>query len=469
MAPPLWKVKPPLSPPKEGVHVGAGGGGGSDAIWFGTLAEAVAGGKEHRVWLTTGKEQIIAVVGKRGSGKSFTLGVIAEGLTVNSPNSVLSYQERRRAVLLFDPLDIYWTTRLPVAASDNAEAQRHYLLAKSAALTDISFSVKAWVPGTANSRRSDPSWFRMLQLSVGDLGLEEWELLLEVNILTDPMGQALVDTLNVVRTTGYIRDGTTIPPANEFDLIDLRAALDAPPLQTYHRETLRALRQRLMSLSATGLFSATGTTTAELLAPGQLSVVLLERLPQTYRDAVVGLITRMLIEDRAKTAFAEKRLALDPSISEEERTELSAVVESGTPRTVVALDEAQAFLARGATGPARELFVRLVKEGRNIGLSALIATQQPSAIDQRVLSQVETFITHQLVTEPDIRAVRDNLKSPMADSFILGNNSHESSALFRQLLPGQCLVSAADISVAPKRSIIVTVRPRATVHGGIEL
>jgi DNA helicase HerA-like ATPase len=342
-------------------------------------------------------------------------------------------------------------------------------MAKAAGITDLSFTVEAWVPG-ANSRQSgDPDWFRTLRLSVASLGLDEWELLLEVNVLTDPMGQALVDALNTIRTTGFVRDGQDVPPADQFDLSDIVAALESSALQSYHRETLRALKQRLRAIDSTGLFAAQGTTITELLSEGRLSVILLERLAQSYRSAVVGLLTRSLIDDRARTAFAEKRLALDPTVSDEDRSMLQAIVAGGTPRTVVALDEAQSFLAPGVTGPARTLFVRLVKEGRNIGLSAVLATQQPSAVDQRILSQVETFIAHQLVTEADIRAVRDNLKSPLADAYTLANVTHDGSGLFRQLPPGQCLVSAADVSTIPRRSILVSVRARATVHGGIEL
>ena len=39
----------------------------------------------------------------------------------------------------------------------------------------------------------------------------------------------------------------------------------------------------------------------------------------------------------------------------------------------------------------------------------------------------------------------------------------------RRLAPGTCLVSAADINVPIRRSLVACVRPRATVHGGIEL
>jgi hypothetical protein len=104
-----------------------------------------------------------------------------------------------------------------------------------------------------------------------------------------------------------------------------------------------------------------------------------------------------------------------------------------------------------------------------MGLSAVLATQQPSALDQRVLSQVETFVAHQLVTESDIRAVRDNLKSEMPEGIQFGSHQLDFPSFLRQLPSGVCLVSAADANTSIHRSIVVRIRPRATVHGGIEL
>ena len=39
---------------------------------------------------------------------------------------------------------------------------------------------------------------------------------------------------------------------------------------------------------------------------------MLGRLPQSYRVVIVAVLTRMLMRERNNTAFAEKRLALDP-------------------------------------------------------------------------------------------------------------------------------------------------------------
>src|SRR5687767_3607616 len=121
MAQPLWRVKPPFEPGT--IWVGPNSAAKRDGMWVGTLGELVTG-PQPTVWLSSEKEQVIAVVGKRGSGKSFTLGVLCEGLTLVDIPAHVGIQNKPRAVLLFDPLDIYWTTALSVGASSNAEAQR---------------------------------------------------------------------------------------------------------------------------------------------------------------------------------------------------------------------------------------------------------------------------------------------------------------------------------------------------------
>lgn len=462
-----WRVRPALNAPKEGLWLGAGGANG-DGVRLGTLAE-VTPGAIPAVWLATGKEQIVAVVGKRGSGKSFTLGVIAEGFSAGVQSSV-GRQARPRSVLLFDPLDVYWTLQFPVSKTENVEARRHYTLAESAHLIGTECAVSAWIPGS-NRRNTDPDWFQTLQLSVPEMTLADWELLFgDSDLFNSPVGQALADVIELVRSAGYRRDGRNVAPLADFDLEHLVGGTEADALRNvYHAESLRALRQRLSALGKTKLFSARGTEMKQLIRPGSVSVLMLSRLPQSHRVVVVAVLTRMLLRERNNTAFAEKRLALDPKLTAGDRKILQDAVDNGVARTVVILDEAQAFLAPGSGNVARELFVQLVKEGRNAGLSAVLATQQPSALDSRVLSQVETFLAHQLVTESDIRAVRENLKSALPESIQYGNKQLDVSAFLRTLPPGYCLMSASDQNTTEHRCFVTAIRPRATVHGGIEL
>lgn len=466
----VWKIKPPITAPATGVWLGPGCRQGNKGIRLGSLAEATSG-RTPVVWLGTAKEQVIGLFGKRGSGKSFTLGTIVEGLCVKAgPNSIVK-GEQTRGVLLFDPLDIYWTTRFSVSSAKNAEADRHFLLAKAAQLDDLQFDVEAWVPGAATKSDADPTWFKVLTLPVRDLGLDEWSALLDVNVVSDPVGQALTDAINLVAESGYTdANGVSHLPKSQYSLEDLSQSLHSQEVVgAYHAETIRALRQRLSSLHRTGLFHEIGVRLEDMVQAGRLTVVLLGRLPTSYRAAIVAVLTRRLIISRSRVTFAEKRLALDPGLSENERVKLQVEVAKGVPKTIVALDEAQSFLAPQTSGAARDVFVQLVKEGRNIGLSAILATQQPSALDKRILSQIETFVAHQLVTEPDIDAVRGNLKSGVPEKIEFGSNELSFSDMMRMLDPGQCIISAADMNTTFRRCLAVLVRPRATVHGGIEL
>jgi len=71
-------------------------------ILLGKLSEV---GPGKNVCLDISKEHIVAIVGKRGSGKTHTLGVILEGLSSSDPSSILSVNNKERATLVFDTLN----------------------------------------------------------------------------------------------------------------------------------------------------------------------------------------------------------------------------------------------------------------------------------------------------------------------------------------------------------------------------
>jgi DNA helicase HerA-like ATPase len=112
--------------------------------------------------------------------------------------------------------------------------------------------------------------------------------------------------------------------------------------------------------------------------------------------------------------------------------------------------------------------IRLVKEGRNIGLSFALTTQQPNAIDSRVMSQVETFLIHQLTSRQDIDNVRNNLKSAEPESIKIGTTEIDLATLIRSLQLGQAVVSNANTTRDVSRSFVTNIRPRISVHGGFE-
>src|SRR4051794_24118500 len=81
-----------------------------DRILIGRLNEQ---GSIRPVWMDISGESVIAIFGKRGSGKSYTLGVIAEGLAASAGQTSISHSSQHRAVLLLDTLNVFWSLRYP--------------------------------------------------------------------------------------------------------------------------------------------------------------------------------------------------------------------------------------------------------------------------------------------------------------------------------------------------------------------
>ena len=139
---------------------------------------------------------------------------------------------------------------------------------------------------------------------------------------------------------------------------------------------------------------------------------------------------------------------------------LAAATQLGAAR--LAIDEAQNILPSERRTSATDVIVKYVREGRNYGLSFVVATQQPTAIDPRILAQVDTLLVHKLTVQGDIDYIRKNIKSNLPDEVKYGNSTLGFDELIRSLDVGQALVSNTETD----RAFIMDVRPRISVHGG---
>lgn len=75
---------------------------------------------------------------------------------------------------------------------------------------------------------------------------------------------------------------------------------------------------------------------------------------------------------------------------------------------LIMIEEAQNFLSKQALKSESNIVVRIAKEGRKYGFGLIYITQQPSAIDETVLSQTNNFFILHLLTQGDIKALTSN-------------------------------------------------------------
>src|SRR5436305_12665565 len=96
-----------------------------DMILLGKLAEA---GRSRRLWLDLSGEQVVAIFGKRGTGKSYTLGVFLEGLAAGGARSPIAQHTTPRAGLVLDLMDIYWTSQINLGDDGPPEVRKQFAL-----------------------------------------------------------------------------------------------------------------------------------------------------------------------------------------------------------------------------------------------------------------------------------------------------------------------------------------------------
>ncbi|MCD6434580.1 MAG: hypothetical protein J7L14_03135, partial [Candidatus Diapherotrites archaeon] len=108
---------------------------------------------------------------------------------------------------------------------------------------------------------------------------------------------------------------------------------------------------------------------------------------------------------------------------------------------------------------ASNALIEYVKQGRQPGCSLVFATQQPSAIDTKVLSQLDIIIAHKLVFDDDIKAVFKRTPTIIPKKY-------KQSSFIKTLPVGTAIVG--DRREETSRAFVIEIRPRMSQHEGRE-
>ena len=426
-------------------------------------------GRRYNVKFDVTKEKVIAIFGKRGEGKSYTLGSLVEGMvTENSPSSI-SNVKRERAVLLLDTLNIFQWMNIPLGSQDKKydEIQKQAEAMVGWDISPESLAVDIWVPAGYRYRLTS-SKFHDLFLNVADFTIEDWGALLDLDMVRDIKGQFLTEIYQKVVILGWTDDSSSFHRPNlNYGIQDLIECIENDEEREtgiYRSDTKRAILQQLRAYQRHPIFSGDGTPLRDILKPGRIAVILLNRLPEDMRSVLVATLVRRIIQERAEASENMKDLMVNPDLDEDIRRQKEESVKYAIPKTCIVIDEAQNVIPFAGKTSATESLIKLVKEGRNFGLSFVVTTQQPRALDINVLSQVETFMIHKLVSQADIDFVLDNLKCPFPLEIKDHDNTLSPRELIRDISVGQAVVSDTNSS----RSFVMEIRPRISVHGGFE-
>ena len=134
---------------------------------------------------------------------------------------------------------------------------------------------------------------------------------------------------------------------------------------------------------------------------------------------------------------------------------LSYTQEREVPLVWVFIDEAHEFLPKEGKTSATDALIQILREGRQPGLSLVLATQQPGQIHKDVMTQSDIIISHRLTAQQDISALNEIMQT-----YLLENIRKYIDELPH--LKGSAII----LDDNSERIYPMRVRPRFTWHGG---
>jgi len=385
----------------------------------------------NKIFMDVGRSHVVLVAGKRGSGKSYTLGVIAEEIS-NLPKEV----SQNIASLMFDTMGIYWTMKYE-NEKDRKLLQEWDLKAKN-------LPVKVFVPfGHYNGylEKGIPI-DEKFALDITEMTSEDWITTFGLDI-TSPI------SVLIQRTMGKLKG------REKFSIRDIIYLIDSD------EKTEVGIKN-----AGVGLFEAvrewgifadeneTPTQVKDLINAGMTSVLDLSVYNSVgafnIRALVISLVSRKIFNERMDSRKAEEIESVSKGIN------ISFMQEKKeNPLVWIFIDEAHEFLPLNSKTVATDALVQLLREGRQPGISLVLATQQPGQIHRDAMTQSDIVISHRVTAQPDIDALNYIMQSYLLEGISGYMNDLPS-------LKGSAIV----LDDNSERIYPVRIRPRFTWHGG---
>ncbi|MGH9428989.1 MAG: ATP-binding protein, partial [Terriglobia bacterium] len=363
-----------------------------------------------------------------------------------------------QAVLLVDTLNIYGTLHVQADTGRRVpnDTRLWQLPAHAARVRYLApEGTRPMIAAESQRLTIDPAW----------LTLEDWCGFFDVDPFADPLGHLLAILLDAAKQVWQADPHRKESPSQQSGIHDLLQALDQhPDAQHFEDSTREALRRRLMALDRFDVFRRPSPGVEELLTPGMVTVCQLRDLDDRLRALVVAVLVREIMRARARADANSRLMAARSKMGK--TSEAATSFSTSLPRCWIAIDEAHNYLPSSGSLPSRPVLRRLITEGRNIGLSVIVATQQPSGLDSSIQRNADTLLIHSMSMRDDISAAEGMVNAQVPDSASWGTAEKASGRVFekvvRALPQGYCLVSTDTAN----RVFGLCVRPRLTMHGG---
>ena len=362
------------------------------------------------------RPHIMLIVGKRGSGKSYTGAVIAEEI-MGLPEDV----RQNLSCLMIDTMGIYWSMKNP--------NEKDIEILSKWDLKPKTFTTNNIIPIGLVDRydKAGIAYDGTFAIKPSDLSAGDWGLTFGFDLIS-PLGILLERTIKKLQGKEYtIRD-----VINEIEK-DERSEL---------KERL-ALQNRFIAAEGWGIFSEAATRIEDILKPGEATVLDVSMMDWNVRNLMVGVLSTELYQARVTARRAE------------EMGMMAGEAVKRIPMTWLIMDEAHNFMpSEGETAATHGLII-LVTMGRQPGISCVFITQRPNKLHETAIAQADLVISHRLTAKPDLDALSAIMQTYMLEDI-------RKSITNLPKTKGSALI----LDDNSERLFNIQIRPRFSWHAG---
>lgn len=385
----------------------------------------------NRILMDVARSHVVMIAGKRGSGKSYTLGVIAEELSNLPPETA-----KNIAPLIFDTMGIFWTMKYK-NEKDTPLLEKWNLKTKK-------LPVKVFVPfgKTEEYRNKSIPFDATFALKVSELEAEDWITLFGLNI-TNPAGILIERAVTNLKKEKL-----------DYNILDIQKKVEAD--EKALAQTKEIVSALFGAADTWGIFSKTaeGTEISELINAGTTTVLDISVYSSigafNIRALVISLVSRKIFKTRMDARKKEELQAIQHG-----QEYLAYKTTREEPLVWIFIDEAHEFLPKKEKTPATDALIQLLREGRQPGISLVLATQQPGKINADAMTQSDIVLAHRVTAKPDIDALNEIMQTYLLESIRQKMDNLPS-------LKGSAII----LDDNSERLYSIRMRPRYTWHGG---
>ncbi|MBT3408562.1 ATP-binding protein [Candidatus Woesearchaeota archaeon] len=344
------------------------------------------------VYLDVSRAHQIFVVGKRGTGKSYTMGVIAEGMIDLEPEI-----SQNLSIIMLDTMGIYWTMKYPNKKEES--------ILKEWGVSAKPLNVNIYCPiGFYNDykKRGIPVDVPFA-IKPKEMEITDWAMLFKIDQY-GPIGIVFENVLNKIHKI-----------TSDYDLSEIIKYVKKE--EDIEKNTKLALTNLLENAINWGIFDKNGTDLISLSKGGQVSILDVSAYATVkngweIKSMVIGLVAKKLFNYRMISRKYEEFEAINQSMHYFTQKDASKKKQE-MPMVWLIIDEAHEFLPVHGKTLATDSLITILREGRQPGISMILATQQPGKIHTDVLTQSDTVISHRITAKIDTDALGTLMQSYM--------------------------------------------------------